>query len=200
LNYLAHLALSGDDAEIITGNLMGDFLTRKQLADKPVNFQVGYNLHIYIDQYTDTHRDVDEVINLFKNNHGKYASVISDIVFDYFLAINWSEFYSTDFDSFELDMYNKLGEQTHLLPEKIRHHILRMIQGQFIKSYTSLYGLQFVLERMDKRASFPAKFVEAINIVKNEEKFINEKFLSFYKNLKEETNTKLLSLQNGMIL
>lgn len=198
MNYLAHLALSGDDSEVITGNLMGDFLTRKQLTDKSVNFRIGYDLHMFIDQFTDAHRIVDEIIELFKHNHGKYASVISDIIFDYFLAVNWYSFYEKDFDSFESDIYNKLYQNTGLLPDRVKIHLERMIKGNFIKSYTSLYGLHFVLERMDKRASFEGKFTQAIRVIEQHEEFINHKFVEFYHDLKIESEKKLISLQSEM--
>ncbi len=197
MNYLAHLALSGDNSEVITGNLMGDFLTRKELLNKSIEFKAGYDLHMFIDQFTDAHFLVDEVIALFRYNHGKYASVISDIIFDYFLAINWNEFYTIDFETFETQMYQKLFQHSNLLPDKVNNHLQRMIQGNFIKSYTSLYGLRFVLERMDRRSSFPGKFTEAIGTIEENQDFINQRFLMFYKELKLESEQKLINLQNG---
>jgi acyl carrier protein phosphodiesterase len=199
VNYLAHLALSGDQPEIITGNLMGDFLTRKQTLDKPALFQLGYELHMFIDQFTDTHEIVDEICMLFKKTHGKYTPVVVDIIFDYFLYENWSKFYPSNFHEFETSIYEILADQKTRLPEKTSLHIGRLVEGKFLNTYKSLEGLSYVLKRMDVRAQFPSRFINAIEIIEKDNEVITEKFLSFYMELKKSTDLRLDELKSEMM-
>lgn len=196
MNYLAHLVLSGNDTEILTGNLMGDFLTRSQLAGKSEKFRIGYDLHMFIDRYTDADKQVDEVIDLFRQKHGKYATVITDIIFDYFLCVNWQRFYSIDFDEYMNGVYVQIDSQLHLLPEKVSRLLRRMISGNFIEKYRTLHGLEFIMDKMDQRASFPAGFVHSLTLVKENEDYINERFLEFYTRLKSATEQQLIILQS----
>lgn len=182
----------------MTGNFMGDFLTRSQLKGKTDNFVIGYDLHMFIDKYTDADTDVDAVISLFRQKHGKYAVVIADIIFDFFLCNNWQMFYTTTLDEFMNSVYHKIETQLHLIPEKVSSLIRRMIAGNFIEKYKTLDGLHFIMQKMDQRASFSAGFVESLSIVKDNELFINDKFLTFYLKLKSATEQQLLILQSGM--
>ena len=178
---------------------MGDFLTRKQTLDKPALFQLGYDLHMFIDQFTDTHEIVDEICMLFKETHGKYTPVVVDIIFDYFLYDNWNKFYPDNFNNFESNIYHILSDQKHRLPEKTSLHIGRLIDGKFLNSYKSLDGLAYVLKRMDVRAQFPSRFINAIEIIEKDNEVITEKFLSFYKELKKSTDLRLDELKSEMM-
>jgi len=178
---------------------MGDFLTRKQTLYKPALFQLGYELHMFIDQFTDTHVIVDEICMLFKETHGKYTPVVVDIIFDYFLYENWHKFYPGDFLHFETNIYQTLTDQKNNLPEKTSLHLGRLIDGKFLNSYKSLEGLAYVLKRMDVRAQFPSRFINAIEIIEKDKEAIAEKFLSFYGELKESTEMRLIELRRGIV-
>lgn len=199
MNYLAHLALSGKNPEIIVGNLMGDFMTKKQIADKSSWFQTGYQLHMFIDQFTDNHHVIDEICLIFKEQHGKYTPVVVDIILDYFLYQNWDKFYTNDFNSFEDNIYSILKEKKNLLPEKTSLHVSRLVEGQFLNSYKSIEGLKFVLNRMDIRAKFPSNFINAVDLIEKDYEVIAEKFVVFYKDLQESMKIKLIGLENDLI-
>lgn len=197
MNYLAHLVLSGKDSEVMTGNFMGDFLTRRQIELLPINFVHGYNLHIFIDKFTDVDRGVDKVIDLFRHHHRKYASVVSDVIFDYFLVINWDKFYDFQLKDFEELAYNNLQQNLGYLPNATVAYLDRLISGKFIDSYKSLKGLEYVFERMDKRTTNKTNFPLAIKTIEKEHHLINNLFIEFYTKLKIESENFLVNLQNG---
>lgn len=197
MNYLAHLVLSGNDSEVMTGNFMGDFLTRRQIELLPINFVHGYNLHMFIDKFTDADTDVDKVIDLFRHQHGKYACVVSDVIFDYFLVINWDTFYDFQLKEFEQQVYYNLHQNLNLIPYATSTYLERLISGKFIDSYKSLKGLGYVFERMDNRTSNKTNFPLAIQIIEKEHHLINKVFIEFYTKLKMESENFLLNLQNG---
>lgn len=198
MNYLAHLALSDEHPEIMVGNLMGDFITRKQIEFHSLEFKQGYDLHLFIDNYTDKHKVVDEICLLFKSTQDKYTPVVVDIIFDYYLFRNWKKYYSLDFSLFENLAYNSILDRKDLLPDKIAYRLERMIDGRFIDSYKSLDALVYVLDRMDKRARFPSNFKDAILTITENDDFINENFNKFYLELKSETDSQLINLRSEM--
>ena len=53
MNYLAHAYLSFNDQEILTGNMISDFVKGKKKFDYPSRIQAGINLHRLIDNFTD---------------------------------------------------------------------------------------------------------------------------------------------------
>ena len=60
MNYLAHAYLSFNHPEILTGNMISDFVKGKKKFDYPTTIQKGIMLHRAIDQFTDTHEATKE--------------------------------------------------------------------------------------------------------------------------------------------
>ncbi|RMD76175.1 MAG: DUF479 domain-containing protein, partial [Lentisphaerae bacterium] len=86
MNFLAHAVLSpSENPQIRLGNLMTDRLRKLPLAHAhrqyPPFFQLGIQLHHAIDEFTDNHGIVREIIAHFRPVFGHYAGVVSDILF-----------------------------------------------------------------------------------------------------------------------
>jgi acyl carrier protein phosphodiesterase len=92
MNYLAHSFLSGTDDLLLAGNFVGDFVKGRNLDVYPVHMQHGVLLHRFIDSYTDSSPIVKESKALFASEYGKYAGIIVDIVYDYYLSFYRNKF------------------------------------------------------------------------------------------------------------
>ena len=105
MNFLAHAYLSFDEPEILVGNFIGDFVR----GDLDQKFQKeiihGVLLHRAIDQFTDTHPTVKKAQKLLKPRFGRYALVITDIYFDYFLSTQWNRFDHRSLVDFSQEVY-----------------------------------------------------------------------------------------------
>jgi acyl carrier protein phosphodiesterase len=55
MNYLAHLYLAQDSAELMIGSILGDFVKGRLKDRYPNEIQHGIALHRKIDSYTDSH-------------------------------------------------------------------------------------------------------------------------------------------------
>jgi acyl carrier protein phosphodiesterase len=55
VNYLAHAYLSFDDPEVLTGNMISDFVKGKKKYGYPPRILAGIDLHRAIDEFTDDH-------------------------------------------------------------------------------------------------------------------------------------------------
>ena len=82
MNYLAHAFLSGEDPEFLLGNVTADLLKgnfHKSLSEK---ISAGVLHHRKIDVFTDNHPEFRSCLPILYPQHGKYASVVLDILFD----------------------------------------------------------------------------------------------------------------------
>ena len=108
MNYLAHQFLSGTNKEIRVGNFLGDFMKGKDLEDFSGNILLGIELHRIIDEFTDTHEAVHRSKKILHSKQGKYASVLLDIYYDYFLAKNWSKYSEQPLKEFATSVYDDI--------------------------------------------------------------------------------------------
>ncbi len=185
MNYLAHIHLSGPNDDILIGNFIADFIRNKDVVRLPESIKQGVLLHRHIDAFTDIHPLVRKVTKIFRPTQSKYAPVVSDIIFDYFLVRSWDQFSTVSLHEFKKTSYTRLLNNIDGLPPKASTKVEAMCQGNFISSYEDLEGLQYVFSRMEKRVSFPSKFQEAVRTLKENEDAIRELFLEFYPELQE---------------
>ncbi|MCF6183790.1 MAG: ACP phosphodiesterase [Bacteroidales bacterium] len=89
MNFLAHIFLSGDNEAVKFGNFTGDWVKGKSYNNFPREIQKGILLHRKIDSYTDSHNTVKKSILKIRPAYGKYSGVVTDILYDHFLAQNW---------------------------------------------------------------------------------------------------------------
>lgn len=180
MNYMAHIYLSHEKEEQLLGNFIADFIGNKDLVDYDEKIVEGIMLHRKIDAFTDNHTVVRQGTKRLRETQGKYAPVVIDIIYDYFLCKNWSEFSDESIHNFRQKSYSSLTKQTQKLPERIKLKVDRMIDGDFLTMYDSLDGMKFVFEQMDKRTKFPSKFVHAIDTIESNYEDFNSEFLTFF--------------------
>ena len=92
MNLLAHAYLSFSDADVLTGNMISDFIKGRKQYDLPVPIQRGIQLHRAIDTFTDAHDVTKELKKFFAPDYRLYSGAFTDVVYDYFLANDSSIF------------------------------------------------------------------------------------------------------------
>ncbi len=183
MNYLAHIFLSFENEPILVGNFMADFCRNKDLEDLPNDILNGIYLHRSIDSFTDNHPNFLRSTEKFYENHGKYASVLTDMVYDVFLILNWSRFADETLQVFVDRTYPILKKNEKHMPFKLQSKLDKMIEANFLARYQSREGLQKALNYMDRRTKFPSKFHAAILDIDKHEEELNEEFLNFFPEL-----------------
>ena len=186
MNFLAHLFLSGTDEKLMVGNYLGDLMNKKSLEKFDLDIQNGVKLHRTIDTFTDNHPLVDQACALLRTKHHKYAPILVDIFFDYFLSKNWSKFTSESAKEFRHRAYGVLLSHTAIFPEKVSYQTKRMIGGDWLFSYGHLEGIDFVLHKLKQRVSKPEQIDGGVESLMRHEKKLNEIFMSFFPSLIEE--------------
>jgi acyl carrier protein phosphodiesterase len=183
MNYLAHLRLSPIDAEPMTGNLMGDF--RKYLDDTalPDKVSQGIKNHMRVDKFTDSSQSILTLKRLFSSERRRFAGIILDVSFDYFLIRHWQEFCDTAFDEFINQVHRNVASMSDIMPLRMQHVMDFMITEEWLRSYATLDGIGNALDRMSLRIRFENKLAGAIEEVEHHYEKLEAGFLEFFPEL-----------------
>ena len=197
MNFLAHIFLSQDHDNIKIGNFIADAVKGKRYTTYPIEIQQGIILHRHIDTYTDSHPTVKISKKRLHSRYRHYDGVIIDILYDHYLAKNWSNYSDTPLDQYVQTFYSLLKANHTILPKKIQQMLPYMIRGNWLYSYKSLEGIEKVLYGMDKRTQNKSQMhlaIEDLRLYYNE--FEND-FTIFFEKLCIFCDEKLKLLSNA---
>jgi len=196
VNFLAHLYLSGDDEELMIGNFIADFIRNKEVINYSEGIQKGIFLHRKIDFYTDTHPIVKQGTHRLRTNHGKYAPVVLDVLFDYLLANNWEKYSEESIADYTIKVYKILSRNQSFLPPKIGNRLPEMIADNWLVKYGWDDGLRYVFERMKKRVSQPNLLENAVESLKEDYPSYENEFNAFFPEVIAYVEQEIKDLRN----
>ncbi len=179
MNYLAHIYLSGEDEEILTGNFIGDHVKGKNYLCYPEKIRKGILLHRQIDSFTDSNFFFREAKKIFRPEFGLYAGVITDLFFDHFLARNWQDFSPTPLQNYTEKVHSILLSHYSHIPPRVRTFLPFLIRQQRLLSYARIAGIRRSLEKMSLHTSLPGHAPEAIHTLDKHYLFLEKNFFSF---------------------
>ncbi|SFE90737.1 acyl carrier protein phosphodiesterase [Sunxiuqinia elliptica] len=183
MNYLAHLYLSGEDEHVLVGNFIGDYVKGKQFQRYPLQVQSGILLHRQIDWFTDRHALVKDCGNRFRENYGRYAGIVTDVIFDHFLAARWTDYSASPLRPFAKKVHAVLLTNFALLPKRVKLFLPFIIQHKRLESYASLEGIHESLAIMGTRTSLPEEADFALEVLQRDYESIRQEFEAFFAEL-----------------
>ena len=184
MNFLAHLFLSGDDEEVMVGNLLEDFVVGR--VDHPRNQQFNNNikngilLHRLIDSFTDKHPSISACKSVLYEKYHKYAAVVIDIFFDHYLTIHWNEYSSENFDNFRKRVHYSFQNHWKVLPEKMKPMIESMIKHDWLKNYGEFWGIERALTGISHRTAYESNMENAVEDLKLHYDLFDAQFKVFF--------------------
>ncbi len=191
MNFLAHLYLSGTDAELMLGNFMADAVKGNQSAAFPIGIQKGIALHRAIDTYTDNHPIVTEIKDLMRPVMGKYSPVVADVFMDHFLAVDWENHHHQPLEEYVNETYTYLQASTHLLPARTAGMLPYMVQHNWLLAYRHIEGIATIMTLMGRRAKFENKMhLSGEELQRNYTQYSNA-FARFFPELKQHVEERL---------
>jgi len=185
MNVLAHIYLSGDSDEIIIGNYIGDYVKGRDYLKYPEQVRRGIILHRHIDDFTDKHPVVHRSKILFTRKYHKYAGVVVDIIYDYYLTREWDTYSRRPIESLTYQFYRAMVNNYDILPPKVKDRFPFFIINNWIESYRTTKGIKQVLSILSKRSSLPSESKYAIKILKKNYYSLEEDFMEFFPQLIE---------------
>lgn len=194
MNFLAHIYLSGDNDLIKIGNFMADGIRGKQFEHFPEDVQKGILLHRFIDTYTDSHDIFRKSTKRLHERYHHYAGVIVDIVYDHFLAKNWTQYSDEELELFVKRFYHSLHDNYDILTEKTQGLMPYMIERNWLLSYRTTDGIQNILTQMDRRSKNISQMQYAVEELTEFYDEFEEEFTLFFEEMRKQAQEKLLSL------
>ena len=194
MNFLAHIYLSGDDEGITIGNFIADGIKGKKYMKYPAKLQKGILLHRSIDSYTDHHPTVRLSTARLHKNYGHYSGVIVDILYDHYLAKNWSNYHSTPLEEYIEDFYELLRSSYEILPARIKKMMPYMISDNWLLSYATVPGISKILSQMNVRTRGVSKMNFAVIELEEYYSEFEAEFTSFFADLITHAENKLIEL------
>lgn len=197
MNYLAHAFLSFDNEHLVVGNLIGDFVKgRKQLQNYPESIQKGVILHRHIDAFSDNHSILKQGIKTLKPSQQRYAPVVIDIFYDYFLANNWSMFSDKSLDVFAAETYAHLQRNFEIMPQKVSKTFEKMIEHNWLVGYQYKARIEYAFQRLSERIKHEHQLLHAINDLEEHKEQLNEDFILFFPDLIQSAKQEIQKLSS----
>ncbi|WP_395058055.1 ACP phosphodiesterase [Flavobacterium sp.] len=184
MNYLAHIFLSGNNDLLKIGNFMADGIRGNDYLKFPEDVKNGIILHRHIDTFTDAHPIYRKSKHRLHEKYGHYAGVIMDILYDHFLAKNWSNYSDEKLEDYAANFYKSLEDNYDILTEKTQNIMPYMTERNWLASYATIAGIEMILFQMDYRTKHRANMQEAIVELQEFYSEFEEEFTLFFEELR----------------
>lgn len=183
MNLVAHQFLSFNNPSLQIGNLLGETVKGNKYLVYPEDIQQGILLHRAIDHFTDSHPIVKKSTTHFHSTHHKYAPIITDLMYDYYLIKHWRNYHSSSFQNFKEDCYTLFHYNYDNFPSDLQHMLDHLLKYDWFENYKTLEGIQKTLDGISKRTKFPNQLHNALEEMKTYETELEKDFLIFFPEL-----------------
>jgi len=155
MNYLAHAFLSFNKPDILTGNIISDFVKGKAKFNFPDQIQKGISLHRSIDEFTDNHSVTSKAKSFFRPAYRLYSGAFTDVVYDHFLARDDKQFAEyKGLENFARDVYHSLEKEYSLFPPRFQKIFPYMKSQNWLYGYRFREGIQKSFQGLAFRAAY----------------------------------------------
>jgi acyl carrier protein phosphodiesterase len=185
MNYLAHAYLSFNDSEILTGNMISDFVKGKKKFDHPPGIQKGITLHRAIDEFTDKHPATKQAKEFFRKDYRLYSGAFVDIVYDHFLAKDKTQF--TDeaaLKKFSSVTYDQLQNHSAAFPERFTIFFAYMKKEDWLYHYQYIEFIEQSFKGLVRRSQYLTESTTAGRIFVQHYQSLENCYIDFFNDLK----------------
>lgn len=190
MNFLAHAFLSGDDPDILFGNLIADSIKGKMPDHYSGLISQGVKLHREIDSFTDNHSVVRKAVYDLRPAFGKFSGVVLDIYFDHFLALSWNRWSERDLTEYVMGVYKILIRRYLISPPRSKRILPFMIAQNWLGGYANFRDLERVFKGMSRRSAFESGMDRAVDHLELHHTKFQTDFFDFFPDLIRFCETK----------
>lgn len=170
---------------------MADSIRGNHYLDYPDQLQKGILLHRAIDTFTDAHPIYRKSKHRLHEKYGHYSGVIMDIVYDHYLAKNWTKYSYEKLEDYAEAFYKLMEDNFNILTEKAQKMLPTMKDQNWLLCYASISGLERILFQMDYRTKHRVNMQEAIVEVQEFYFEFETEFTLFFEELEQHCQEKL---------
>ena len=196
MNFLAHIYLSGTNDRIKIGNFMGDGVRGKDYNNFHIDIKIGILLHREIDTFTDNHEIFRKSKRRFSAKYNHFSGIITDMIYDHFLAKNWNQYSDVPLKDFAQHFYESLTKHYDELSDKTKYILPYISERDWLYNYQFLDKLQVILGQMDKRFKFDSNMKDSIFELQQDYDLFENEFTLFFNELIQFSDLKRKELEN----
>jgi len=183
VNLLAHAFLADGSADRIVGQLCGDFVRGADLSGYPDQVQAGIRCHRAVDTFTDAHELNLQARNLFDAPYRRYAGIVVDVLYDHFLARDWTRYCDVPLTGYVQKVHAALDAHGAILPERLQQ-FAALIQSEDILGRNIDRGhIETTLWRLSQRRPHMAPLADVADVMWAQEVPLKAAFDSFFPEL-----------------
>ena len=172
---------------------MGDAIKGRHYERFPEEVQLGILLHRHIDFYTDNHPLTLEAVDICRVYCGRFAPVAVDMLFDYFLASDWSDFSKDPLEAYTENRYDTLESFRHLFPEETERIYRHMSAHNWLLSYRTQEGIGNAMTGLGRRIPMKNNLHRAVHALYHDEDALRNLFHDFFPELKASSEEWLVT-------
>ena len=185
MNYLAHAYLSFNNPSVLTGNILSDFIKGNKIYQFNDEILKGIRLHRAIDNFTDQHQSTRAIKKYFSPYYGLYASVFTDIAYDYFIANDTMVFKDINaLENFSHQCYFQLDQNSMHFPDNFKRVYASMKQHNWLLNYHLVSGIEYSFRGIVARAKYMSDFTTAFEIFSQHKDQMQEYYNPFFSEIK----------------
>lgn len=184
MNYLVHLYLSGNDPELQLGGMMGDFVKGSIPDTYPAKIRLGLKLHRRIDSLSQTSGHCRNSRLRLDPRYGHVRSIMVDIFYDHFLALDWATYHTEPLETFADGFYRTLGTYRKWLPDALARIVPRMTEHNWLVAYREKAVVERALRHLASRLSRPTPLGEGLDELYRHEITLQNDFKGFMEEAK----------------
>ena len=179
MNYLVHLYLSGDDPELQLGGMLGDFVKGPIPDTYPAKIRHGLRLHRKIDTFAQANRYCRSSRLRLHPRYGHVRSIMVDIFYDHFLALDWAAFHSEPLETYADRFYRTLETYHKWLPDTLARIAPRMTTHNWLVAYREKSVVERALHHLASQLSRPTPLAEGLEELDRHEVALKTDFIGF---------------------
>jgi acyl carrier protein phosphodiesterase len=190
MNFLAHLRLAEPEPLAWIGSLLPDLAQgsqRRVQPDAPRALREAAAQHRRVDALTDTHPQFARTRAMLRPAVGRFAAVVTDIVYDHSLASRWPMWHDEPLAVFSQRVYQGMVDQQSHIPPTMRPAIDHMRHEDWLSRYQTLDGLEATLlgfgERLGRRFNRPVTLTPAVQVVQHHIRPLHQQFGQLFEDL-----------------
>jgi len=183
VNFLAHSLFAEGNSERLAGQFAGDFVRGSDLSAFSSGMQMGIRMHRFIDKYTDHYPEAVAIRQVFKPPVRRFAGIITDVVFDHYLANDWATYSEVTLSEHVAHVHDSLAEHHDQLPDGLKRFAAFIKSENVLEGNLDFEGVRLTLHRLSRRSKRFAPIADGVGILQAHDAEVRAVFDQFFPDL-----------------
>lgn len=183
MNWLAHIHLAQLAGCELAPSLLPDLMNVRNLESVTLSQARAIAIHQAIDRFTDQHALVLHSKGLISVPYTRFAGVLVDIFYDYCLCQHWQHHSKQALAEFLKAAHQAIQTAIPEQPLVTQPIFERLLEQQWLASYSSHAGIALSLARISQRIKRPTDLAPAVEQLIEHEARFQADFAVFYPEL-----------------